>query len=180
MTRILDLPWRAAPQGVVATILAPGAGAVAITAEGWADATAAHLLPDRRAFVALPGAAFLAVETVPGVSITIAAPAAPHRARAVFQPRFAASPALALLAPRAIRAPLRRPAYALAAGQARIDAALAAQALDTALGVAAEMLLAARDAPETHQAVAALLVHCARHPLARSPALGAFVAALTE
>jgi len=180
VTRILDLPWRAAPEGVVATILVPAAGAVAITAEGWDDPATALLLPDRRAFVAIPGAAFLAAETEAGASLTIAAPVAPRSARAVFQPRFAVSPALSLLAPRAIRVPLRRPVYDLGAGRTRIDAALAVQALDTALGVAAEMLLVARDAPETHQAVAAILTHCARHPLARSPALGAFVAALTE
>lgn len=180
MTRLLDLAWRPDPDGVVATILAPGAGAVAITAEGWSDPAAAHLLPEGRAFVPIAGAAFLVAETERGQSLTVAAPIAPFHARAIFQPRFAASPALTLFAPRAIRAPHRRPRYDLAAGQARIDAALAAQAIDTALGVAAEMLLAAREAPETRQAVAALLAHCARHPLARSPALGAFVAALIE
>ena len=69
---------------------------------------------------------------------------------------------------------------ALALINQTLDEALAEQDLDTALGVAAEMLVSARQAPATRQAAATVLAHLARHPLARSPALGAFVAALTE
>ena len=181
MIRRLDLPWRPAPGGgVLATLLAPAAGAVAVTVEGWDDPAAAHLLPGGRAFVPLAGGAFIVAETATGEVLTFAAPAAPRHSHAVFHPRFAASPSLALLAPRALRAPARRVAYDLAAARARIEAALAAPALDTALGVAAEMLLAARGAPETRAGVTAVLAHCARYPLDRTPALGAFVAALTE
>jgi hypothetical protein len=58
--------------------------------------------------------------------------------------------------------------------------ALATHRLDTALGVAAEMLATARFAAATHSAVTAVLGHLVRFPLDRSPSLGAFVAALTE
>ncbi len=181
MTRRLDLSWRPGPGGGVrGTLLLPTAGTVTVTAEGWDDPAAAHLLPGGRAFVPIADAAFIAVEAEAGEVLTFAAPSAPRRSHAAFHPRAVASPSLALLAPRAIRAPARRPAYDLAAARARIEAALAAQAHDTALGVTAEMLLAARGAAETRAAVAVVLAHCARYPLARTPALGAFVAALTE
>ncbi len=90
------------------------------------------------------------------------------------------SPTLALLAPRAIRSPARRSPHDRAAGAARVAAALAACDLDTALGVVAEMLLADRDGEATRRATADVLAHLVRYPLDRSPALGAFVAALTE
>jgi hypothetical protein len=59
-------------------------------------------------------------------------------------------------------------------------AALAAGDLDGALGQLADMLAAARDAPETLAATADLLAHLARHPFCRSPRLGALAAALTD
>ena len=90
------------------------------------------------------------------------------------------SPTLALMAPRALRSPARRQPYDLAAGRERVAGALAAFELETALGAVAEMLVVAPRDALTQAAVAAVLDHLARHPLSRSPALGAFVAALTE
>ena len=186
MTTILLVPsaWRPAAPGVVtATFSAPQAGGLAILAEGWPDPADARLLPPAGApipFLPLAGAAFLATAAEAGAAFAIEAPAPPLQCRVLCLPRPRQSPTLALLAPRAIRSPARRPAYDLDAGQRRIAEALAEQDLDTALGVAAEMLVSARQAPATRQAAATVLAHLARHPLARSPALGAFVAALTE
>lgn len=175
--------WRAAPDGVEAEFVAPGAGGVAIRAEGWADPGAARLVPAQGvaiSFLALADCAFLALTAEAGARFTIEAPSAPRRCDLRLLARPATSPTLALFAPRAIRSPARRPAYDLDAGRERVTVALAAQELDAALGVAAEMLAAARSAAATQGAVAAVLGHLARYPLARSPSLGAFVAALTE
>ena len=181
MMPLAEPDWQHDPAGVRASIAAPGAGAFAITAEDWPGSAAARLQPGDRSFVPLVGGgAFLAAEASPGTLLTIVAPQAPGRLRVVFHPHLPVSPALALMAPRALRAPGRAKAYDLAAGRARIDAALEAGSVDTALGVAAEMLLSARHAAATRAAILRLLAHCARYPLARSPALGAFVAALTE
>ena len=185
MTTILLAPsaWRPAAGVVTATFVAPQAGGLAILAEGWPDPAGARLLPHDGApipFLPLAGAAFLATAAEAGAAFAIEAPVPPLHCRVLCLPRQRQSPTLALLAPRAIRSPARRPAYDLEAGQRRIADALAKQELDTALGVAAEMLVSARQAAATRHAVAAVLAHLARHPLARSPALGAFVAALTE
>lgn len=189
MTATLLLPpeaWRARPAGGVAAefALPPGGGGVAIAAAGWADPAAARLLPPAGAplpFLPLGEGAFLAaVLEGPGSPCVLEAPAPPTRCRVTLAPRPAASPALALLAPRALRRGPRPQAADPAAGPARITAALAAGDLDAALAAAAEMLLTAREAPATREAVAAILSHLAHHPLRRSPALGAFVAALTE
>ena len=132
------------------------------------------------AFLALADSAVAAVVAEAGGRFTIEAPAPPLRCHVRFLARPLTSPTLALLAPRAIRSPARRAAYDIEAGRDRVIAALAAQQLDTALGIAAELLATARSAPATQGAVAAVLGHLARYPLARSPSLGAFVAALTE
>ena len=185
MTTLLLPPshWRAAAGAVTAEFRVPSTGGFTILAEGWPDPGAARLLPSTgapTAFRPLGDAAFLAGAAETGATFAITAPAPPLHCRVVFLPRPRQSPTLALLAPRAIRAPARRAAYDLEAGRARVVAALAAQELDTALGVVAEMLAVARADAATGQAVAAVLAHLARYPLARSPALGAFVAALTE
>ncbi|MEO3474422.1 hypothetical protein AAFN86_21320 [Roseomonas sp. CAU 1739] len=186
MTNLLLLPpaaWQPGDGMVAAGFRAPCAGGLAILAEGWPEPGAARLLSPEglpQAFLPLADAAFLATVAEDGAAFTIEAPATPRLCRVVFVPRPAASPSLALLAPRSIRSPVRHAAYDLAAGQRRVSAALMVQDLDTALGVAAEMLLSARGAAATQAAIAAVLSHLARYPLARSPALGAFVAALTE
>jgi hypothetical protein len=186
MTDILFLPpsaWRAGPGHAVAAFAMPRAGAVAIRAEGWAEPATARLLPDEGApiaFLSLQDAAFATAIVTRGTAFTIEAPSPPLRCRIVLTPSAGVSPTLALLAPRAIRSPARRAAYDLDAGRRRVDAALAAQDLDTALAVVAEMLVAARGAAATQAAVAGVLAHLARHPLCRSASLGAFVAALTE
>ncbi|GGJ11527.1 hypothetical protein [Neoroseomonas lacus] len=175
--------WRAATEGFVVEIAAPGAGGLAILAEGWADPGAVRLVPAQGAaiaFLALSDSAFVAVTAERGTRFTIEAPSRPLSCQVRFLAHPATSPSLALFAPRAIRSPARRPAYDLEAGRERVTASLAAQELDAALGVAAEMLAAARSAAATRGAVTAVLGHLARYPLARSPSLGAFVAALTE
>lgn len=132
-------------------------------------------------FVPLGEGAFVAaVLEGPGARCVLEAPAPPARCRVTVVPRPAASPSLALLAPRALRRPPRRHTEGPAEALARITAALAAGELDAALAAAAGMLLAAREAPATREGVAAILAHLAHHPLRRSPSLGAFVAALTE
>ncbi len=185
MTTLLLPPphWHPAAGSVTAEFGAPSTGGFAILAEGWPDPGAARLRAPGNAptaFLPLGDAAFLASTAKAGATFTITAPAPPLRCRVVFLPRPRQSPTLTLLAPRAIRSPARRAAYDIEAGRGRVVAALAAQELDTALGVVAEMLAAARADAATGQAVAAVLAHLARYPLARSPALGAFVAALTE
>lgn len=175
--------WRPVASGVAAELAAPGAGGLAIRAEGWAAPGAARLVPAQgsaMAFLALGDEAFAATVTEAGAGFTIEAPVPPLRCEIRFLPRPATSPSLALFAPKAIRSPARRPAYDLDAARERVATALAGQELDVALGVAAEMLAASRSAAATHSAVAAVLAHLARYPLARSPSLGAFVAALTE
>lgn len=104
----------------------------------------------------------------------------PPRCRIATLPHPTPSPSLALLAPRALLTTSRALAFDSAAATTRITTALVAQNLDAALAAAAEMLAAARERPETQAAIAAILGHLARHPLCRSPALGAFVAALME
>jgi hypothetical protein len=186
MTTRLSIPasaWRATAGGVAADVATPGAGGLAILAEGWADPGAARLAPaggGAIAFLALADAAFVATIAGHGGGFTIEAPSPPLRCALRFIPRPAGSPTLALLAPRAIRSPAHGPAYDVDAGHDRVVAALAAQQLDTALGIAAELLAASRSAAATRAAVLAVLAHLARYPLARSPSLGAFVAALTE
>jgi hypothetical protein len=186
MTTLLLPPaaWRVTDGIAAASFRAPGAGGVAVLALGWPEASAARLLsPDAppQPFRVLGDVAFAAVAAVAeGAAVTIEAPAPPLECRVVFVPRPAASPSLALLAPRAIRAPRHPAPHDLDAARSRLDMALAAQEIDTALGVVAEMLVVARAAGATRQAVLDVLAHLARYPLARSPALGAFVAALTE
>ena len=173
----------AAAGGFAAGFDLPGPGGLAIEAAGWAHPAAARLLPPEGApvhFVAVPGGGFLAAQVAAGGRCTVQAPVPPSRCRVLLVPRPAASPSLALLAPRAVHRPSRPAPFDLAAARARIAAALGRQDLDAALGAAAEMLVAARQHPATQVAAAAVLDHLARHPLCRSPALGAFVAALTE
>ena len=186
MTNLLLLPpsaWRVGDGVVSAAFCAPSAGGLAVLAEGWSDPGLARLVHADgmpQPFLPLATAAFVATAAPDGAAFTIEAPAPPQRCRVMFVPRPANSPSLALLAPRAIRSPLRHAIYDLVAGQRRTVAALAAQDLDTALGVVAEMLAAARGAVATQAAIVAVLAHLTCYPLARSPALGAFVAALTE
>ena len=185
MTNLLLPPsaWLPGAGVVTATFTVPQSGGVAIRAEGWAEPIKARLLPAEgtpSAFLPLGEGAFAATTAETGATFTIEAPTPPRRCQVFFLPRPEGSPTLALLAPRAIRRPARRAAYDLHAGRGRVSTALAAQELDTALGVVAEMLVVARSAEATRGAVMAVLAHLARYPLARSPSLGAFVAALTE
>ncbi|MBR0674495.1 hypothetical protein, partial [Neoroseomonas soli] len=61
-----------------------------------------------------------------------------------------------------------------------MDMALGEHDLDSALAALADLLILAREDAATGAATAALLAHLARHPLCRSPSLGALAAALTE
>ncbi len=187
-TRLMDLSAAAwlpcAAGGTAAAFVAPCAGGIAIEATGWPVPDAARLLPpDGPPLHFLPAGAggFLAVlSSAAGARFTLQAPQPPARCRIATVPQPATSPSLALLAPRALLVPPRAPGFDAAAATARIAAALAEQDLDAALATAAGMLAAARERPETQAAIAAILGHLARHPLCRSPALGAFVAALME
>jgi hypothetical protein len=177
--------WRPAPGGgVAAEVSLHGAGGVAVMATGWADPAAARLLPPAGAplpFAPLGEGAFLAaVLEGEGGHCLLEAPAPPAECRVRVLPRPAASSSLALLAPRALRRPPRQSGQDAAEAAARITAALAEGRLEAALAAAAELLLTAREAPATREAVAAILAHLAHHPLRRSPALGAFVAALMD
>ncbi|MBR0651828.1 hypothetical protein GXW78_19315 [Roseomonas terrae] len=186
MTGLLVLPpasWRPAAAGVAATFRPPVTGGFAVIAAGWPEPGDARLIASDAPptpFRPFAAAAFCAATAEEGAVFTIEAPAPPSQCRVLFVPRPHNSPSLALLAPRAVRSPAHGHAYDLDAGRARVGTSLAAQEIDTALGIAAEMLLAARDAEATRQAVIAILAHLARYPLARSPALGAFAAALVE
>lgn len=186
MTDVLLLPpmaWHSGAGIVTVSFHAPCAGGLAILAEGWSQPDAARLVSSGgtpQTFLPLAEGAFLATATEDGAVFTIEAPVAPMRCRVVFVRPPASSPTFALLAPRALRRPRRPASYDPVAGQGRVVAALAVHDLDTALGVAAEMLVATPRAGQTLAAVATVLAHLARFPLSRSPALGAFVAALTE
>lgn len=186
--RIADLPAAAwlpsAAGGYAASFVTASAGGIAIEAAGWPVPDAARLLPPEGPpahFLAAGAGGFLAVlSSAAGARFTLQAPQPPARCRIATLPHPTPSPSLALLAPRALLTPSRALAFDSAAATTRITTALVAQNLDAALAAAAEMLAAARERPETQAAIAAILGHLARHPLCRSPALGAFVAALME
>jgi hypothetical protein len=186
--RLADLPpaaWQpSAAGGYAAGFVASCTGGIAVEAAGWPVPDAARLVPPEGPpvhFLPAGAGGFAALPAVAaGARLVLQAPQPPARCRIAMVPHPAPSPSLALLAPRALLVPPRAPGPDLAALSARVAAALAAQALDPALAAAAEMLAAGRGRPETAAAIAAILAHLARHPLCRSPALGAFVAALME
>ena len=186
MTHLLNLPpsaWRDTATGAAADFTAPVTGGVAIHAVGWVEPGAARLVPATGApidFRPLGDNAFVATTATMAEAFVIEAPVAPQRCQLVFLAPPSTSPTLSLLAPRAIRRPAHRQAYDLDAGRRRVASALSEQELDTALGVATEMLVVSRVAATTRAAVLDVLAHLARYPLSRSPSLGAFVAALTE
>lgn len=186
--RLTDLPpaaWQpSAAGGYAAGFVASCAGGIAVEAAGWPVPDAARLVPPEGPpvhFLPAGAGGFAALPAVAaGARLVLQAAQPPARCRVVMVPHPAPSPSLALLAPRALLVPRRSQGCNLPALAARITAALAAHNLDAALATAAEMLAAARERPETQAAIAAILAHLARHPLCRSPALGAFVAALME
>lgn len=180
--RVSATDWQAGAEGVSATLPVPCAARCAVLAEGWAEAGAASLVPGARApiaFVPLGAAAFAWCASDGGETIALHAPAPPARCRVAFQPAgiaatFATALPRAVVAAGAGAAP-DPPPYAES-----LAAALERPEPDAALAVLADMLLTARDAPETMAAARALLRHAARHPLWRGPALGAIPAALME
>jgi hypothetical protein len=159
----------------------PVAGRVVAWAEGWPAAGALLRAGEAEAlFVLLGGTAFAMLEAASGAALVLRAPAPPPACRVVLPVATRHSPTLDGMWPRAIARPAAPPAPGPAARRTLLEAALAAGDLDGALGQMADMLAAARGAPETLDAARLLLGHLARHPFRRSPRLGALAAALTE
>jgi len=134
-------------------------------------------------FVELAGvifAAAYAAAPAAAVPVAIILPARP--ARCLVGTVAAGGPSAILAAdwPEAIARPAPTAAPDLAPLAARVEAGLARHDLDAALAALAEMLLLARGAAETQAAARAILTFLMRHPLCRSPRLGALAAALTE
>jgi len=187
MSRVLLLPaaaWMPEPAGGYAAMLAaPAGGRMAVWAEGL-DAEAARLVPQAGPDLPLQrlgGTAFATIgDATAGEAFRLRAPAPARRCVVLALPASPHSPTLDAVLPRALARPAARPAFDLPAARARLDAALAEQDLDGALAALADLLILARQAPATLDAAAALLAHLARHPLCRSPSLGALAAALTE
>jgi hypothetical protein len=169
--------------GWEASVIAAVTGRVLAWAQGWEAAEEATLRAGGappEGFLALGDTAFAAIPALAGLSVRILAPAPPSRCVVLGVAEPAGSATLAGFWPRAmLRAP-RPAAIDLDAARRRLDAALVEQDLDGAIALLADMLLLARDAPQTMAAAAGLLAHLAQHPLCRSPRLGALVAALTE
>lgn len=180
MSRVLVLPasaWTPQPGGGhAARVAAPATGRLAI----WAEAGEARLSSPTLSFQSLGRIAFAAGPAAAGETFRLHAPAPPQHCIVLGLPTPRHSPTLDAFLPRAVARPVQEPAPDLDATRARMDTALADGDLDAALAAVAELLILARDAPATLDAVAALLAHLARHPLCRSAALGALVAALTE
>ncbi|MBR0683442.1 hypothetical protein GXW74_23350 [Roseomonas eburnea] len=186
MSRVLLLPaaaWMPQPTGGYAAVFAaPLTGRLAVWAEGL-DTEAASLVPHsgpELPFLRLGGTAFATGSTLAREVFRLHALTPARRCVVIGLPAPRHSPTLDAFLPRALARPATRPAPDLPAARARMDAALAGQDLDGALAALADLLILARDAPATRDAVAALLAHLARHPLCRSLGLGAFAAALTE
>ena len=169
--------------GFVAVRAAPVAGRVVVRAEGLDAPPRATLSVDGGVpvpFADLGGVAFAAAPVSAGARVTVTLPDRPLRCVLDGIAEGGASPVLAATWPEAIARPLAAGAPDLAGARARVEAALAGHDLDAAMAALAEMLLVARGAPETHATAAAILVFLGRHPLCRSPRLGAMAAALTE
>jgi hypothetical protein len=183
MSRVVLLPpgaWQAAGAQAEARVIAPGAGRLVVWADG-ADADAL-LHPASGApvgFAVLGGCGFASIAATIGEPFRITASAPPRRCLVLLRPADGPSSSLGAGWPRAVSRPVRRPAPELGATRVRMDAALADHDLDGALAALADMLVLARDDVATQDAAAALLQHLARHPMRRSPALGALAAALT-
>ncbi|WP_137124809.1 hypothetical protein [Roseomonas sp. HF4] len=186
MSRALVLSaaaWRRAGEGAwTAGAALPAAGRLAVWAEGWAPAPGAALAAGGAPapFAMLGATAFAVPQGVPGAVLLLRAAAPPPACRVLLPAAAHHSPTLDGVWPRAVARPAAPAAPDLAAARALMAAALAAGDIDGALGQLADMLAAARRAPETLAAAAALLAHLACHPFCRSPRLGALAAALTD
>ena len=180
---IAGADFLAAAGGFVATAAAPVTGRVVVRAEGLATrerATLAVAGDAPLAFADLAGVAFAATPARAGARVVVTLPERPLRCVVSGIAEEGPSAILAGVWPEAIARPVVANPPDLAAAVARVEAALARFDLDAALAVLAEMLLAARGAPQTQAAAAAILEFLGRHPLCRSPRLGAMAAALTE
>lgn len=186
MSRVLILPsaaWMPQPGGgYAAGFAAPATGRLAVWAEGLhpEEASLVPRVGRDLPFVRLGETAIAIGEAEAGDVFRLQGLTPARRCVVLSLPEPRHSPVLDAFLPRAIARPVRRPAPDLAAARARMDTALAEQDLGTALAALADLLILAREEPVTRAATAALLAHLARHPLCRSPALGAFAAALTE
>lgn len=184
MSRAVLLPrsaWRSDGAAVQACFTAPGAGRLAVWAEG-ADATACLHRADGQAvgFAVLGACAFAGCDVTANEALRLVAAVPPQRCLVLLRATDGPSPSLAGAWPRAVSRQAPRSAPELAATRARMDAALAREDLDGALAALADMLVLARADAVTGEAAAVLLRHLARHPMLRGPALGALAAALTE
>lgn len=169
--------------GVTAVAAAPVTGRVVVRAEGLPALRQATLAIDHgppAPFTELAGIAFATAPARAGARVLVALPERPLRCLVTGIAADGPSAIVSPFWPEAIARPVAAARPDLAATRARMDAALAEFDLDAALAALAGMLLAARGAPETRAAVAAILAFLARHPLCRSPRLGAMAAALTE
>ena len=184
MSRVVVLPqdaWTGDGAGVQARFAAPGAGRLAVWAEGADEAARLHRAAGAAlGFTVLGGSAFSICEVAAGEALRLTAPASPRRCTLLLRAPAGASPSLGAGWPRAGARPPRRRPPELAATRARMEAALVEGDLDAALAALAEMLLLARADAATLDAAAGLLRHLARHPMLRGAGLGAMVAALTE
>jgi hypothetical protein len=181
--RLSAADWQeAGAEGVSATLPLPRGARCAVLAEGWAEPAAASLVAGAGApvaFLPLGAAAFAWCAADGGEAIILHAPAPPTRCRVAFHPSGGVG-AFAAALPRAVATAAARVAPGDAPPAESLAEALARPEPDAALAILADMLIAARDAPETVAAARTLLSHAARHPLWRGPALGALPAALME
>ncbi|MBP0465348.1 hypothetical protein J5Y09_15590 [Roseomonas sp. PWR1] len=180
--RLSAADWLGTDDGVRASLPVPRAARCAVLAEGWAEPGAASLVAGAGApvaFLPLGAAAFAWCAADGGDAITLHAPAPPARCRVAFHPSGIAATFAAAL-PRALATTTARSAQGSAPHAESLAEALGRAEPDAALAILADMLIAAREAPETIAAARALLRHAARHPLWRGPALGALPAALME
>jgi hypothetical protein len=172
--------WRDEASKVGAVLTAPTSGPVALWAMGWdpaLPALAQRGTSDLVPFVHGPGrvAACFLPEGATADTIRLSAPTAPVSCLAFGRPQRPAT--LAGLLPRCAR-PARGEPPAAAEVLAEVEAALERGSLWSALGSFAEARLADADPRAWEAAGRRVLLHLARHPLDRDPALGAFVAAL--
>lgn len=180
--RLSARDWSLDGTGVRVLLPVPYAARCAVIAEGWtAGCGASFRVEDSTpiSFVMLGPVAFAWAAADAGTCILLQADRPPGNCRVTFQPAGARS-ALAPFVPRSVRSAGHPAATDLERLATACKEALDEPMPDRAIAVLAEMLLIARDAKETHDAILAVYRHAAQRPLWRSTAFGALTAALME
>ncbi len=180
--RLAAPDWSLDGTGVRVLLPVPYTSRCAVLAEGWTDGRGASAMVEDSApvaFVMLGPIAFAWLSAEAGTRILLQADRAPETCRITFQPTGARS-ALAPFLPGSARSTADEAQTDLERLAAECREALDAPTPDRAIAVLAEMLLIARGAAETHEAILGVFRHAARRPLWRSTAFGALTAALME